>query len=77
VRVLIAVFASAFHGEHMQVSRVGGERESQLLSSLAFLVPPQRAANAYLEPNRNSLQKTIGGLSPLTLEHAKPMLKTI
>jgi hypothetical protein len=29
-----------------------------------------------LEPNRGSLQKTIGGRSLLALKHAKPMLKT-
>jgi hypothetical protein len=50
----------------MQTIRVGGERESQLLSILAFLVPPQRAVAAYLDPNRNSLQEPRGGRSEKT-----------
>jgi hypothetical protein len=57
----------AFLGENPSCSlAVGGERDRVSLAVLAFLVPPQRAANAYLEPNRNSLQKTIGGRQEMT-----------
>jgi hypothetical protein len=50
----------------MQTIRVGGERERVSLAVLAFLVPPQRAVTAYLEPNRNSLQEPVGGRSETT-----------
>jgi hypothetical protein len=57
----------------LQFSCVGGERESQRLSFLAFLVPPHLAVTAYLQSIRNLLeihcrerggdlsQETIGG----------------
>jgi hypothetical protein len=63
VRVLIVVWGWGFLGEStvFQFCCVGGERESQRLNVLAFLVPPHLAANAYLEPNSQSLQKTEEG----------------
>ncbi len=62
----------------LQPAMCGGEsaRERRLVADEAFrLCPPHRAEPAYLERNRNYMQKAIGGRSVLALKPRKSMQK--
>jgi hypothetical protein len=74
VRVLIVCFSSGFSVNSM----LGGENQRSSINHVMGYSEKAQCTGkqAYLEPNRNSLQKPIGGRSVFAFSAAKSMLKT-